>query len=604
MKQPPHKCLAAWLLALIMALTMLPVGVLALEDVDDGAPAEAGELSLPDEEVPSISVEITETVAPAVGSQSDAELLEGYLYAISGIRRGSPGHRAPPRPLTVELKDVEDALKGKIKEVAAGNLASTQFSFENTWTKTKAEWGIASDDPVISGGALTPQASEAIKAKLGLDALMRKQLLEMPYELYWYDKTQNVRMIYSVAPSGDNVTVKNLTISMSVSQDYAKDDVNEEGKPIDYVADTAKTGAAATAAANALNVVAANTNKSDYDKLVSYREYIKGAVDYDHDAAGGGKPYGDPWQLIYVFDGKSDTNVVCEGYAKAFQYLCDLTFQNQEGKPSSSLVSGKMDGGDHMWNVVAIGGRNYLVDVTNCDDGSIGASDKLFLCGAAENEASKNYTVTIDHGSGIPTSKVVYEYDEKTVESYAPKHLKLSPVEYDPNAVSAPSVRGKVVSYNPGNATTVQLIEQGHTEVAYETIIGADSGSGQKEQNFSFPTVTKGTYDLVVTKPGHLSYTVKGVVVGDTALDLTTMTGKPYQTITLLCGDIVKNGYIDFADYQELLSPANYGKKTTDTGVNALADLNGNGYIDFADYQILLSSQHYGKSAVLVSFDA
>ena len=37
MKQPPHKCLAAWLLALIMALTMLPVGVLALEEVDDGA---------------------------------------------------------------------------------------------------------------------------------------------------------------------------------------------------------------------------------------------------------------------------------------------------------------------------------------------------------------------------------------------------------------------------------------------------------------------------------------------------------------------------------------------------------------------------------------
>ena len=77
MKQPPHKCLAAWLLALIMVLTMLPVGVLALEDADDVIPAEKRELSLPDEEVPSISVEITETVAPAVGGQSDAELPEG-----------------------------------------------------------------------------------------------------------------------------------------------------------------------------------------------------------------------------------------------------------------------------------------------------------------------------------------------------------------------------------------------------------------------------------------------------------------------------------------------------------------------------------------------
>ena len=595
MKQPPHKCLAAWLLALIMALTMLPVGVLALEEVDDGAPAEAGELSLPDEEVPSISVEITETVTPAVGSQSDAELLEGYLYAISGIQRGSPVHRAPPRPLTVELKDVENELKGRIKEVAAGNLASTKFSFANTWTKTKAEWGIASDDPVISGGKLTPQASEAIKAKLGLDALMRKQLLEMPYELYWYDKNEGVSMGYGISVLGNEVTVYNPTISMNVSQDYAKDGVNTAGEPIYYplIADTTKTGAVADTPGKAQAVVDDHAGETDYQKLVSYREYIKGAVDYDRGAAGGGKPYGDPWQLIYVFDGKSDTNVVCEGYAKAFQYLCDLTFQNQDGRPSSALVSGKMDGGDHMWNVVAIGGRNYLVDVTNCDDGSIGDPDKLFLCGAAENEASKKYTVAIGKG-------IVYVYDEKTVESYAPAYLKLSATAYDPNAVGAPSVSGKVVSYNPNNAVTIQLMQDG--AVKYMVTTATSSGSGQTEQNFSFPAVAADTYDLVVTKDGHLSYTVKNVEVGDTALDLTKLTGKVYQTITLLCGDIVKNGYIDFADYQELLSPANYGKKTTDASVNALADLNGNGYIDFADYQILLSSQHYGKSAVSVNF--
>ena len=595
MKQPPHKCLAAWLLALIMALTMLPVGVLALEDVDDGAPAEAGELSLPDEEVPSISVEVTETVAPAVGSQSDAELLEGYLYAISGIRHGSPVHRVPPRPLTVELKDVENELKGKIKEVAAGNLASTQFSFAKTWTKTKAEWGIASDDPVISGGALTSTAEEAIKAKLGLDALMRKQLLEMPYELYWYNKSKGVSMGYSIGTSGNNVTVKNPTISMNVSQDYAQFINATSYNP--FEADTAKTGEAATAAANALNVVAANTDKSDYDKLVSYREYIKGAVDYDHDAAGGGKPYGDPWQLIYVFNGKPNTKVVCEGYAKAFQYLCDLTFQNQDGRPSSALVSGTMNGGNHMWNVVAIGGRNYLVDVTNCDGDSIGAPDKLFLCGATENEASKNYTVTIDHGSGIPTSKVVYEYNKLTVESYAPEHLKLSPVAYDPNAMSAPSVSGKVVSYNPNNATTVQLIEQGHTEVAYETIIGADSGSGQKEQSFSFASVAAGKYDLVVVKPGHLSYTVKNVEVGDTALDLTTHSNAAISTITLLAGDVNGDGKINLTDLS--IFKNNFGK-TGSAVTNLLADITGDGKTNLLDLGVLKNS--FGRTPIKINF--
>ena len=162
------------------------------------------------------------------------------------------------------------------------------------------------------------------------------------------------------------------------------------------------------------------------------------------------------------------------------------------------------------------------------------------------------------------------------------------------------SVSGTIKSYNPGNATTIQLMKGGKEQ--YKTTIATDTDSGQKEQNFSFPAVAKGTYDLVVTKPGHLTYTVKNVEVGDTNLDLTKHSNAAISMITLLCGDIVKNGYIDFADYQELLSPANYGKKTTDTGVNALADLNGNGYIDLADYQILLSSQHYGKSAVSVNF--
>lgn len=60
-----------------LTLTLLPVGILALEEADDVAPAEAGELSLPDEEVPSISVEITVTSTIDVGGQSDAELLEG-----------------------------------------------------------------------------------------------------------------------------------------------------------------------------------------------------------------------------------------------------------------------------------------------------------------------------------------------------------------------------------------------------------------------------------------------------------------------------------------------------------------------------------------------
>ena len=161
------------------------------------------------------------------------------------------------------------------------------------------------------------------------------------------------------------------------------------------------------------------------------------------------------------------------------------------------------------------------------------------------------------------------------------------------------SVSGMVKSYNPNNAVTIQLMQGG--EEKYSTTIAADTGSGQVTQNFSFPTVAAGTYDLVVTKPGHLTYTVKNVVVGDGPLDLTTMTGKAYQTITLLCGDIDGNGFINSTDLGIILKGQNYGKSTATAGDKA-ADLDGNGFINSTDLGIVLQGQHYGKSAVSVGF--
>ena len=169
-----------------------------------------------------------------------------------------------------------------------------------------------------------------------------------------------------------------------------------------------------------------------------------------------------------------------------------------------------------------------------------------------------------------------------------------------PGAGAGVAVTGKVKSYNPNNATTIQLMQDGAEK--YSTTIKAATGSGQKEQTFSFPAVAKGTYDLVVTKDGHLSYTVKGVVVGDAAIDLTKLTGKAYSTITLLCGDINGDGWINSTDLGEILQGQNYGKQTTVAGVNKKADLNGDGWVNSTDLGIVLQSQHYGKSAVSVNF--
>ena len=161
------------------------------------------------------------------------------------------------------------------------------------------------------------------------------------------------------------------------------------------------------------------------------------------------------------------------------------------------------------------------------------------------------------------------------------------------------TVSGKITSYNPNNPTTVELLQNG--AVKYTATIAKTTGSGQVPQSFSFPAVAKGTYDLVVTKPGHLTYTVKNVKVGDTDLDLTKHSNAAIRNITLLCGDIDGNGFINSTDLGIILKGQNYGKSTATAGDKA-ADLDGNGFINSTDLGIVLQGQHYGKSAVSVNF--
>lgn len=157
------------------------------------------------------------------------------------------------------------------------------------------------------------------------------------------------------------------------------------------------------------------------------------------------------------------------------------------------------------------------------------------------------------------------------------------------------TVSGKVKSYNPGNATTIQLKQGG--VVIYETTIAAETGSGQKEQTFSFATVAAGTYDLVVTKPGHLTYTITGVVVGSTDIDLTSAAydGKAYQTITLLAGDVDGDGNINESDVSVIRYTSNINKPAS-SAANPLADVDGDGNINESDVSIVRYSTHINKN--------
>ena len=544
--------LLSLLISLALLLTILPSTVRAEGSQEEPQPV-----------VGECEVFVTNHTVPEDDGYTEAELLEGYFFSVSGLYEDNSSPFLAPRPaLPGELSSVYNEVKPMVKQVADGTRASTIFKIPGTWAKTKSEWGITGAG--ISEGTLTAEASAAIEAAFNLDALMQRMLSEMPYELYWFDKTEGIGMSYGVSLSGEILTVKNLKLSMYISQAYAK--INEGGATYDpLTADTAKTSTAKRAAENATQVVAANTAKSDHEKLKAYLDYIKDAVSYNNEAANNNAtPYGDPWQIIYVFDNDSSTNVVCEGYAKAFKHLCDLS-SFSESDLLCSLVTGTMtvgtSAGPHMWNIVTFGSRNYLVDVTNCDADTVGAPDKLFLCGAAENEPSIKYTATAGSRS------IVYEYDADTLSDYASSDLKLEEMPYSPTSVSGLTVSGTIRSYGSASESiTVTLVPIGGSP-----LVKSVSGSSV---TYSFTGVSAGNYTLKVQKKGHAPWT-ESITVSNQ-----NIYGK--DVTVYLWGDVNRDGKVNGTDAL-WVRQSSAGGRTLDAYQKVLADLNRDGKVNGTD---------------------
>lgn len=544
--------LLSLLISLALLLTILPSTARAEGSQEEPQPV-----------VGECEVFVPNHTVPEDDGYTEAELLEGYFFSVSGLYEDNSSPFLAPRPaLPGELSSVYNEVKPMVKQVADGTRDSTIFKIPGTWAKTKSEWGITGAG--ISEGTLTAEASAAIEAAFNLDALMQRMLSEMPYELYWFDKTKGIGMSYGVSLSGEILTVNNLKLSMYISQAYAK--INEGGATYDpLTANTAKTSAAKRAAENATQVVAANTAKSDHEKLKAYLDYIKAAVSYNNEAANNNAtPYGDPWQIIYVFDNDPSTNVVCEGYAKAFKHLCDLS-SFSESDLFCSLVTGTMtvgtSAGPHMWNIVTIGSRNYLVDVTNCDADTVGAPDKLFLCGAAENVPSIKYTATAGSRS------IVYEYDADTLSDYASSDLKLEEMPYSPTSVSGLTVSGTIRSYGSASESiTVTLVPIGGSP-----LVKSVSGSSV---TYSFTGVSAGNYTLKVQKKGHAPWT-ESITVSNQ-----NIYGK--DVTVYLWGDVNRDGKVNGTDAL-WVRQSSAGGRTLDAYQKVLADLNRDGKVNGTD---------------------
>ena len=329
--------------------------------------------------------------------------------------------------LTGNDAKVYKLFKNYIQDVANGRRTSTVFEIQFSELGVTKEYFSAADlgvDTLVANGSITAEASAAMYSMIDFDiqTIVYRLLDDCPFDCYWYDKTTSTSSSnYGIGGTYSNgewllyFSDTSITYSFPVCQAYSGGS---------YSVSPTQINRALAASNKAQQIVNKYSNLSDFEKLVKYKEEICALVDYNHAAAGGGVAFGDPWQPVYVFDGDTTTDVVCEGYSKAFKYLCDLsTFDDDI---TCILVTGNFnttngtDGG-HMWNIVSFGnGKNYMVDVTNCDDGAIGQKDKLFLKTYSSKTNSSTYKYVI---SGVTCTYVYYEY---TINTYRDAALALT----------------------------------------------------------------------------------------------------------------------------------------------------------------------------------
>ena len=404
------------------------------EDIQEEVSADAAEPSQEE----TILTENTVTYVPDPGTLPDAdELFAGYVEEqfygdgaspATGSGDGLSVRRSPSMSLfysgvqafanyggsifTGRALDVYQQLDQKIAEVAA-NGGNTRF------TVTLA-------DPIT--GATQGEAEQLLSTEVNLNTLLDSLLADNPYDLYWYDKTAGTRMSYNIS-IGQQATISQIIFEFYVAVEY------QEGSNL--AVSTSKATAAGNAAQTAQGIAAQYVGLSPYAQMSAFKDEICELTDYNHSVVSGAA-YGDPWQIIYVFDNDPNTTVVCEGYAKAFQYLCDLNGL------TSYTVTGPMGGGTgagpHMWNIVTLEGQNYLVDVTNSDTGTAGQNGELFLAGTTGSVAG-GYTF---QAGGVNVS---YEYDPEMVALYGNTILTLASSNYAPSQ-TVPTVTVSATAQN------------------------------------------------------------------------------------------------------------------------------------------------------------
>lgn len=380
----------------------------------------------------------------------------------SASNKGIPDYKVGAK-LTGQNLTAYTQLKAQIEKVASGNLSSTEFNIPvSAFLGDKLYYKKSELISLTGCNADIESLKAAMVSLFDFDSttVAHALIYDLPYELYWFDKTISVTLItpgFKYGSDGSYFYFPNdsvVTFKFYASADYSK-----SGKTNTCTIDTTKTKKSAKLVKKKVTqILNAAKELSDYEALCYFKDQITNSTSYNENT---GLIYGDSSQLVYVFDDNEKTSVVCEGYSKAMQYLCDLhTFK---GDVHCISVGGSLDEissvGNHMWNIITINGKNYMADLTNSDTGKVGENSSLFLRGEY-GPLENGYQIYLNSAMSLS-----YIYDKQTMNLFSKDELAITDNDY--NFSTTGYLLGKVtttgkrtlnISWHPVEGATKYII--------------------------------------------------------------------------------------------------------------------------------------------------
>ena len=247
--------------------------------------------------------------------------------------------------------------------------------------------------------SLLSESDGDAKLKKEYQSAIEALIYENP-EIYYIDATSmfiNIEKITKITGTRYNVYIDNGNKENYLSEGFdSKESIDNCQKEIEKVKDS---------------VLATIEGKDDYEKLKIIHDYLVDTIEYDSTTS---------LDNIYnIYGALVAKKCVCEGYAKAFQYLVsaagiDNTIVIGTGTNSRGVTE------NHAWNYVKLQDKWYGVDVTWDDPIIVGGNGKLPLKSRYQYFLKGLNTMSENHfASGKFTDAgQVFNYPEISLEDY------------------------------------------------------------------------------------------------------------------------------------------------------------------------------------------